>query len=178
MIRRFLYWWTNRLPGRIISVDGKPYMERYFVMRLRGGWAVYVHRFVGSDPNPGVHNHPWRQAVSLVLAGGYEEVRLCDMSQRWMLHKKRWLHPLSINWIGPNDFHRIVMTDGQDCWTLFAHGPRSRGWGFLSRDDSGQSRFAEHVPPERDGENDRWWQMAPTGLQLRQCGQALGRVRL
>ena len=80
---KFLYWLTARLPCRIINgPNGEPYLERYFLFSLFSlfGWTAYIHRFVDNDPNRGLHDHPWAWSCSLVLAGGYHELRATDLS--------------------------------------------------------------------------------------------------
>ncbi len=73
MIRRALYRLTAGLRCRLISRDGRPYLERYYLGRL-GPVTAYLHRFVGRDGDEETHDHPWR-AISLVLAGSYREER-------------------------------------------------------------------------------------------------------
>ena len=73
-MRMLLMWITSFLPARVISDNGHPYLERYYVCTLLGV-RIYLHRFVGSDPDRGVHDHPWAWARSIVLAGWYLEER-------------------------------------------------------------------------------------------------------
>ena len=76
MLRRLLYWLTDRLPARIINGDdGSPYLERYYVGTFFG-LRAYIHRFVASDPDRGTHSHPWQRSLSLVLVGGHKEIRI------------------------------------------------------------------------------------------------------
>lgn len=65
-------------------------MERYYI----GTWASrrwYIHRFVGSDPKRGWHDHPWSPAYSAVLWGEYGEERITptDTQYRNRLHNTR-----------------------------------------------------------------------------------------
>ncbi len=139
---RFLYWLTARLPCRTINGEhGEPYLERYFLLRLFG-FTAYIHRFVDNDPDRGLHDHPWGWSCSLVLAGGYHELRadkalLSPHSSPAI--KLRYLKPGRFNVIRGDDFHRIILhwnqpSKGQmvvEAWTLFVHGPRTKGWGFI-----------------------------------------------
>lgn len=128
MIRKLLFNWTARLPCRLIRRDGTaPYLERYYLAR-----GVYLHRFVGCDGDKEVHDHPW-DAWAICLAGGYVEERLIcfDLDEGW-LHKLRTIKRFSINRIRGNDFHRIARTE-PETWTLFVHGDRWKGWGFLQK---------------------------------------------
>ncbi|MBI3545973.1 MAG: DUF550 domain-containing protein [Gammaproteobacteria bacterium] len=154
MIRNFLLWLTNRLPARAINGDnGEPYLERYFLCRFLGLQA-YIHRFVASDPDRGLHDHPWDWSVSLVLAGGYREIRSADFA--------RSLRPGRLNIIRGTDFHRIVLTPGSEAWTLFIHGPRTKGWGFWR-----EGNYLPHATGKDDYPNRAWWKDAPDGHELR-----------
>ena len=152
-MRNFLYWLTNRLRAREISGDnGDPYLERYFLFSLFGIRA-YIHRFVASDPDRGLHDHPWDRSVSLVLAGGYSEVRPGAMRRLW---------PGDINVIRGEDYHRILLDEGAESWTLFIHGRRTKGWGFL--------REGAYMPVSQNKDDYPamgWWTTAPLGRVLR-----------
>lgn len=123
MIRRLLLALTARLPVRVIAHEGRPFLERYWVAQ-GCGLQVYLHRFIDDDPD-GLHDHPWRFSVCLMLAGGYMEDR------RHGMRLVRW-----INVIAGDTFHRVrVLHDARgrkrDCWTLFIHSARVKPWGFL-----------------------------------------------
>ena len=121
MLRRLLYWMTDRLPARFInSDDGNPYLERYYLGSFLG-LRAYIHRFVASDPDRGLHDHPWNRSVSLLLVGGYREIRH---------NGERHLRPGQLNYIRGNDFHRVLLEQGAETWSLFIHGKRVKGWGF------------------------------------------------
>jgi hypothetical protein len=39
-----------------------------------------------------------------------------------------------VNVLTSRDFHRVDLLDPiRGCWTLFVHGKKSQGWGFLDR---------------------------------------------
>lgn len=163
---RLLRWLADRRPAREIrNRSGAPYLERFFLFRLGGG-AAYLHRFLGSDDGPDLHDHPWGWSVGLVLAGGYDEHRLADRESGRIT--VRQLRPGRINLIRGGDFHRLELTDGTETWTLFLHGPWVREWGFLVAAPEAFGRFVrrgEHHPetPARS----RWWLDAPKGRALR-----------
>ena len=76
MLEKILEHITDRLPCRLIDgPEGEPYLERYYLFGLFDR-HVYVHRFTDSDPDRGLHDHPWNRALSLVLTGGYREIRM------------------------------------------------------------------------------------------------------
>ncbi len=147
----FLLWLSAKLPAREIrGDDGAAYMERYYLCTLFGV-RCYLHRFLASDPDRGLHNHPWDWSRSLILSGHYFEVRKGSC--------KRFT-PGMTNRIGPNDFHRIILPKDVSTWTLFCHGERIQGWGFMR----GKIFTAFTDYPPGDG---RWWKTAPNGKQLR-----------
>lgn len=134
---RFLYWLTARLPCRIINGEhGEPYLERYFLFRLVG-FTAYIHRFVDNDPDRGLHDHPWSWSCSLILAGGYHELRATHVHTHTAPDiRLRYRRPGRFNVIRGDDFHRIILhwgkkNTGPEAWTLFVHRPRTKGWGFI-----------------------------------------------
>lgn len=150
MMRTFLFWLTSRLPCRIISDGNTPYLERYYLFTLLG-WRFYLHRFVGSDPDRGLHDHPWARAFSIVLAGQYwEETRSGRRLVRWF------------NSLTGDTFHRVVLPHVGlyefPCWTLFFHRAEYvKEWGFLR----GQV-FIPYIRTRSDEMPD-WWNRVPKG---------------
>jgi len=156
MVNALLYRLTAGLPCRLIYLRSGPYLERYYVGRVLG-WTVYLHRFVSSDPERHLHNHPWRHSLALVLAGGYVEdvvTNLCAWSSGGVLterRKVRWF-----NAIQGAKFHRISAAQ-PGTWTLFAHGPRQvlpdgleKGWGFLTAGPGATTVFTPAQPSPKD----------------------------
>lgn len=167
MIDRLLYRISAHLPCRFIDGDqGEPYLERYYLFGAFG-WHAYLHHFVDSDPDRGLHDHPWSRAVSLVLYGGYHEQRPTDGDfERVSVRKVR---PFRLNYLLGKDFHRVVLQKSQRAWTAFFHGPRVKGWGFMQ---DGEVRSMANDASEfrhRD-----WWRTAPKGSVMRERrGEAL-----
>lgn len=168
MINKLLYKLTSRLPCRIIKLDsGRPYLERYYLGCLRGV-TFYLHRFVSSDSERHVHNHPWSRGGSLILSGGYIEERCIDISPTvegsgcvTQFAKRRWF-----NRVDGNTFHRIHEAE-PGTWTLFFHGSRAtingqlKGWGFLERLFDNSVVFTVGVSSPSN-----WWETAPTGNKV------------
>lgn len=150
MIRRILSAASSRLPCRIISDGSRPYLERYYLFTIFGV-RFYLHRFVRSDPDRGVHDHPWPWAFSLILRGWYYEERrsgICSV---------RWL-----NWLTGDTFHRVILPEDRgvhEVWTIFAHrARRTKLWGFL-RNEGFQTIYRVHAPST----DEAWWKTAPKG---------------
>lgn len=157
MMRRFLRWWSDRLPARAIKHQGERYLDRYYVTTLFGYWRVYLHHFVGPDPD-GLHSHPWKWGLSIVLAGWYLEQR------RFGHRVVRW-----INVVNGDTFHRVIVPASSTTWSLFIHSPRVMNWGFLRergtvmQPDMRYEEVGDAEPSALSG----WWKKAPRGRDIR-----------
>ena len=177
MASSLLYRFAGRLRYRLISIAGRPYLERHFLFK-RFGMTAYLPHFVSGDDERNVHDHPWLWAFSVILAGGYTEERLrwFDPDCGFALDLRR-MFPLRINIIGPRAFHRIIKPK-PGTWTLFVHGPRVKRWGFLehcARYAAGQDRsmvYHETVyrQPYTAGESRDWIYTAPRAAEARKDG--------
>lgn len=134
MIFRLLNWIAAKRRSFLIPhLDGRPYLLRVLLRgRLTGEntrprFSLYLHRFLSSDGDAPLHNHPWDWSFSIVLRGGYVE----EKRGRDGVTVIRRLRPLRINKLGPRDFHRIVDIKGKETWSLFFAGRKSRDWGFM-----------------------------------------------
>lgn len=171
MMRTFLTWLSGRLPCRLINDGGRPYLERYYLFTVIG-WRFYLHQFVGSDPDRGLHDHPWTRAFSIILAGWYFE------ETRSGTRKVRWLNSLT-----GDSFHRVLLPQSysikggfadRPCWTLFFHRVgHSKTWGFMRTvpDSDGVAIFEPHRYLV-EGDQRHWWLNAPTGREVRQARNA------
>jgi hypothetical protein len=143
---------AKRLPAQIICrAEGDPYLGRFYLCRRE--WfpkqmrsaipGVYLHFFYRGDGDGELHNHPWSQAVSLVLTGGYFEERRVPGTDR-IVHRK--VTPGSVNFIAADDFHRVDLLDpAKGCWTLFVTSERVQQWGFWSPDTLQYLPWFEHL---------------------------------
>lgn len=163
MFRRLLKAWARRLPARVISIDGRPYLLRFLVARV-AGCEVYLHRFLTADGERHLHDHPWAWSASLLLAGGYREecMRLVD-GYDGPRTRERLIRAPRLNLIGAG-FHRIAeVLPGT--WTLFIVGPRRKMWGFLDYD--GVTRVTRyHQPLDYPRAADPLWATLPRGHEL------------
>lgn len=175
-IANLLYRLTASRPCRLIHRgQGERYLERYWIVRWRGCTA-YLHRFVAADADEWVHDHPWSWSVAIVLTGGYREERLkwFDPATGWKAVIRLLGGWRRINIIKGGDFHRIL-----DCvpetWTLFIHGPRVKGWGFLEHHPAGEAwNYMNHAinpswdvtayhQPYNVTKTEEWQRTAPAG---------------
>jgi hypothetical protein len=170
-MKTLLYWLSGRLPCRIISDDGTPYLERYYVGTLFNV-RFYLQRFVGSDPALRLHGHPWAWARSIVLSGFYFEER-----RDGKLHEVRWFNKLS-----GDAFHRVVLPIigdrifpmqtpmrkpiEQPCWMLFFHSADySKPWAFMKmKNSTGLANWTPLNRPGDGGGSSKPWRLrAPKG---------------
>jgi hypothetical protein len=159
-MNHLLFKITSFCRCRIINGPGQtPYLERYHLFRLPFGYQVYLHRFVASDPGRGLHNHPWNRAVSLVLSGHYEEIRMANARGNHEVHT-RYIGAGHLNWIDGSVFHRINLIDNAESWTLFVHSSKAKTWGFLQTQGQ-QYAFHDHNSLLDQGSSPLWWKTAP-----------------
>jgi hypothetical protein len=160
VIEGLLYRISERLPCRFIDGEqGEPYLERYYLFGVFG-WHAYLHRFVDSDPDRGLHDHPWKRALSLVLTGGYDEIRPTGSGKGEVT--SRFVRPFRLNFLCGEDFHRVVLRRGCPAWTLFMHGPRIKGWGFVQ-----DGKFRAMARDAAEFRHRDWWKRALSGREMR-----------
>lgn len=175
--RRLLHAWAGRLPTRIIHHDDTPLFERSVVWNgrvpLLGEVTVYLHHYLMSDPDRGLHDHPWPWAVSIPLAGGYVEERLLSVGVglRKAFRRRAPFRPYRLT---GHDFHRVIL-GAATSWSLFVTGPnRFKEWGFLR--SVGRPSYADpmtytsYTPYLDDsGSHTAWWRTAPLGRSLKRA---------
>lgn len=154
---------TADMPMKLIQIDGKPYLERYFAGRYIG-FDIWLHRFLSADGDRHLHNHPFR-SESAVLCGLYREDG--GSGEVWREGGKlgQWGEKIiqgnNIAWlkadtsiIDAHHWHRIVEVD-PNTWTALRvyHKGRIPYWFFI--DDEGNNQ------PMPSSGND-WWHGLPT----------------
>lgn len=118
-------WAKARAPNFIIGGHDNPYLLRWFVIPRNPVFNIYLHRFLRSDDDRALHDHPW-MSLSVLLEGQYTEHTIAagGVNHEQVLKAGDWrFRPTG------KLAHRIELTDGP-CWTLFITGPRYRSWGF------------------------------------------------
>lgn len=161
-IRTFIIFITNYLPVKVIKDDrGIPFLYRYHLFTFgKDGPGMCIHHFVQSDPERGYHDHPWTKGLSFILCGGYEERILNkDAPKGYITHRRnRW----RFNYLdGVNTFHRVMIEEGKDAWTIFAFQKRSKIWGMIGLD--GKYKPMSTTVTDLDG---GWWNHAIKGLGI------------
>ena len=118
VIRRIV---NARSPDFSVGLPGLVSLERWRVLSL-GFVKLYIHRFLGDDPDDAFHDHPWF-SLSWLISGEYIELspngreRFCAGRVKFRSSKYR---------------HRILVPSYQpeEVITVFLVGPRTRQWGF------------------------------------------------
>lgn len=165
-----LYFLSGFLKAKAIKgPHGEPYLERYMLARI-GGKTFFLHRFLASDPDRGLHDHPWDLSWSLIVGGGYKEKRLMMRDGKpWMTVRR--LSAGMVNVIRGDDFHQVVMEPGRPAWTIFCHGPRVKKWGFVAS-RAGREQAEGHFEKDSyelfldEKPETRWELTAPRGRDL------------
>lgn len=163
-------WITACLPVKIIRDDnGKPFLYRYNLFSFKNGPGINIHRFVRSDPDRGFHDHPWSGGYSFILSGEYKERILNLNGVKGESIETHTFDPndydtytrsrFNINCIkGRNTFHRVMIEDGKEAWTIFFFTKRSKRWGMI--DLNGKYKKMSIQVDDTDG---GWWKDAAKG---------------
>ena len=169
-LRIVIVFITNYLPVKVIRDDkGVPFLYRYHLFSLTNdGPGMCFHRFVKSDPDRGFHSHPWDNSLSFLLCGGYEERILNEDKITYKTHvRNRW----SFNYLNGEAFHRVMIKDECDAWTLFMFQKRSKTWSMVSLD--GQQKQMSTTVSDSDG---GWWHILGKGLGVHSHIEHSGKV--
>lgn len=134
----------SRDPDFIIGGADNPYLMRWFVIPRNYIFNIYLHRFLRSDDDRALHDHPWFN-FSLLLWGEYTEHTIpAGGVQRRIIYRAGDLKFRSA-WYA----HRVELHAGP-CWSLFVTGPRLRHWGFHC--PAGWRHWREFTAPHNTGE--------------------------
>lgn len=114
----------RRPPDVVIGGYDDPYLKRWWLIPRNRFFNIYLHRFMRSDDDRALHDHPWWN-VSVLLDGQYVEHTIAQggINHRAPREAGDWKFRRA------SAAHRIELTNGP-CWTLFITGPRLRSWGF------------------------------------------------
>lgn len=136
-------WWENmmqkRRPDVVIGGPDNPYLHRWYMIPRNPVLNVYLHKFLRSDDDRALHDHPWVN-LSVLLRGEYTEHTIAagGVNYRKVYRTGDW----KFRW--PTDAHRIELHDGSSI-SLFVTGPRVRTWGFHCPNSVGWRRWTDFV---------------------------------
>jgi len=97
------------------------YLERWYVIPRNPVFNIYLHRFLRSDVDFALHDHPWSN-LSILLLGSY--IEHTKTGQQLLCSGDLRFRPSG------TFAHRVALINDQPCVTLFITGPRYRTWGF------------------------------------------------
>lgn len=108
----------------VIGEGNPPLLVRYILFRTPA-FGVFLHKFLRSDYDRALHDHPW-PFVSIVLWPGYAEEhdQTTDRAKVTQFHK-----PFSILLRPAPWRHRVIIGD-RPSWSLVLVGRRCQKWGF------------------------------------------------
>ena len=111
---------ANPVPDFFVGQPDDHQLQRWFIVPRNTESNVYLHRFLRSDDNRALHDHPWANR-SWILSGEYVEVMRGSSVTR---------HEGELTWWRPATLaHRVELVSGPVV-TLFFTGPVTREWGF------------------------------------------------
>lgn len=109
-------------PDFIVGREDNPYLLRWFLFKNEqsGQPRIYLHKFIKSDWDQALHDHP-AKSVSFLFDGEYLEHTNNGV--------KHWKAPDVIfrDAVSP---HRIELIDNKPAYTLFFFNENERDWGF------------------------------------------------
>lgn len=114
---------ASRKPDFIVGRPDDPYLLRWWLIPRNDWFNIYLHKFMRSDDDRALHDHP-SPNLSVLLEGSYVEQTISAGG----VHKRVVYRAGQIRGRLPWTAHRIEID--RPCWTLFITGPRIRVWGF------------------------------------------------
>jgi hypothetical protein len=139
----------------IVNCVREAYLHRWYVIRTER-IGIFVHRFVRSDEDRALHDHPWAFIV-IPLWGGYLEysdrpvmrgrnveracrefARLPDflntiLSQRESVVRRIW-PIISTRYRDTTYRHRVELIKERPSWSIFIRFKKIREWGFWPKE--------------------------------------------
>lgn len=133
--------WLTWEPHLTLYQEGQVYLERRYLIPRNQRANFYLHKFLKSDEDEALHDHPWNWC-SIILKGHYTEHRQDGTSRRGpgsiVLRKPEVAHRVELDRVNTG----VVWQPGQrpefttrekPVWTLFLTGKKTRVWGFHCR---------------------------------------------
>lgn len=144
---------ASRPPDQVIDRVGRPYLERWWLVREDAG-ASYLHRWLGDDPDLGLHDHP-ADSASLLIEGALRERWLPAGALPDADIRTAHLGPGAVVYRTASHAHQMYVASRDTPLTLFVFGPRGPDaqWGFWvpSKDGAGKVRMRHPFPPVGSG---------------------------
>lgn len=114
---------ARRAPNFIVGGADNPYMLRWWIIPRNKFFNIYLHKFLRSDDDRALHDHPWLN-VSYLLEGEYVEHSILAggvcTAIKYRAGDLKFRRAKTAHWIEID----------KPCWSLFITGPVIRNWGF------------------------------------------------
>jgi hypothetical protein len=101
------------------QIIGDAYLQRWYLVRKPGIRNLYLHRYMGSDDDRALHDHPW-SSWSILLWGHIVEITEKGEKRIW---------PWIPKYRSATYSHRLILKSNR-ALTLFYTGKKTREWGF------------------------------------------------
>lgn len=108
----------------IINCDHDPYLVRWYVFKTK--WVtLFIHKFIRSDEDRALHDHPWAFLVIPIWRGYYEHsecrAEYCDWPNGYYKIRQRVLPILGTRYRPALYKHRVELLGGWKRETLTVH---------------------------------------------------------
>jgi hypothetical protein len=133
--------WLDRLfECRVIpNCDRDTYLFRWYIFKTKR-ITLFVHKFIRSDEDRCLHDHPWNFLVIPIWQGYIEHSDyicpcfMCQNHPTMAPHRiavKRRVWPIIGSRFRFGTYrHRVELIEDKPSWSLFFHFSRFRDWGF------------------------------------------------
>lgn len=115
----------------IVNCDRDLYLIRWFVIRTKH-LGLFIHKFVRSDEDRALHDHPWSFLVIPIWRGYWEHYEIFGnhLPPGRTFKCRRVLPILGARIRQATYRHRVELIDGKPSWSLFFRFRKRREWGF------------------------------------------------
>lgn len=108
------------------------YLIRYYLIPSNKYFNIYLHKFMSSDEDIALHDHPW-DSLSILLYNSYIEC-IPENKEKWLNNESRSIIEIerkqfSVIYRDASWIHKIVLHKGP-VYTLFITSSYKRNWFF------------------------------------------------
>jgi len=118
--------WVEKIIDRfldsrvIINCEKDPYLKRWY-LRRKPNLAIFIHKFIRSDEDRALHDHPW-DFIVIPIWRGYVEFNDEGSRRVWPI--------ISSVRRSAEYRHRVELIKRKPAWSIFIRLKRRRMWGF------------------------------------------------
>lgn len=112
----------------IVNCEREPYLHRWYLLRTKRV-GIFIHKFVRSDEDRALHDHPWNFIVVPLWRGYVEHSEEQHHCGTFAIQRR--VRPLiSARFRSAEYRHRVELIDDVPAWSLFIRFTECRTWGF------------------------------------------------